>query len=72
MSALDDAIATHMAHPAGAGADCLTDSLCDDQRTAPAPLHIRDGWEHEPVEVPHPWLLYLLAFFAGLIGWTLQ
>jgi hypothetical protein len=52
MSALDDAIATHMAHGAGACADPLTDSLAD-QCTQPAPL--RPGWENEPAEPPIHW-----------------
>jgi hypothetical protein len=68
MSALDDAITAHMAHPAGGGTDCLTDSLCDEQITQPAPLHIREGWEHEPIDPGHPWLLYLVAFLFGLLG----
>lgn len=56
MSALDDAIAAHMAHPAASGFDCLTDSLVDQQAPQPGPaappLKLREGWEHEPIELP--------------------
>jgi hypothetical protein len=60
MSILDDAIASQMTHAAGSLADPLTDSLCD-QATQPAPLTLRPGWEHEPVDAPLPWWLVLLA-----------
>lgn len=54
MSPLDHAIATHLAHGAGACADPLTDSLAE-QCTQPAALPVlRAGWEHEPAEPPAP------------------
>jgi hypothetical protein len=71
MSALDDAIASQLAHGAGACADPLTDSLFE-QCTQPVPL--RPGWEHEPAEPPVPWfwmalvVVLTLAASAALAG----
>lgn len=31
----------------------------------------REGWEHEPINVPHNWLLYGATFLLGLLGATL-
>ena len=61
MTTLDDAIQAHMAHPAASGFDPLTDSLAD--QAAPYPL--REGWQTEPIAVPMPWLLGLLALLVG-------
>ena len=71
MTPLDDAVAAHMAHPAGSGADPLTDSLCD-QVTMPAqpPLSLRPGWEHEPIDVPMPLWLALAAFCLGCFAFA--
>ena len=33
---------------------------------------LREGWEDEPIDPPHPWLFYLVAFFIGLCGCFLQ
>lgn len=72
MSALDDAIAAHAAHPAGSGFDPLSDSLADQAcpPTAAGP-QLRAGWENEPIEVPIPWRLALVAFLIGLLGFGL-
>lgn len=76
MSALDDAIAAHAAHAAGACADPLTDSLAE-QCTRPADLppgvHLRPGWENEPAEPPIPWrwiwpLAALITAVLGMLG----
>jgi hypothetical protein len=57
MSALDEAIAAHAAHGAGACADPLTDSFTEQFSTAPARfsdlpagVYVRPGWEHEVAE----------------------
>lgn len=76
MSALDDAIAAHMAHPAGSMGDPLSDSLAEQQAcTQPAPVAespaLREGWENEPVRVPRNWKLYLLALLLGMLGFGL-
>ena len=68
---LDDAVALHMAHAAGSGADPLTDSMLDQLATQPVPL--REGWETEPIEVPLPWRLGALvvvvtALASALVG----
>lgn len=77
MTALDNAVAAHMAHAAASGTDPLTDSLCDQcaltSETAHTPLHLRAGWEHEPIEVPLPWRLGALvvvvtALVSALVG----
>lgn len=70
-TALDQAVAAHMAHPAASGADPLTDSLFDQLPTQPAPL--RPGWEAEPIVVPLPWRLgalvvVLTALLSSLLG----
>jgi hypothetical protein len=69
MSALDDAIAAQLVHGAGAGADPLTDSLCDQAHTQPAELDgappLRAGWENEPIYVPMPLWLAALALWLG-------
>lgn len=62
MSAFDDAIAQHAAHPACSLADPLTDSLCD-QATRPAPQ--ADGWDAEPIAVAMPWWLAVAAVLVG-------
>lgn len=62
MSALDDAIQAHMAHPAASGFDPLTDSLAD--QAAP-PCTLRAGWEAEPIAVSLPWRLCVLALLVG-------
>jgi hypothetical protein len=49
MSALDDAIAHHMAHGAGACADPLTDSMAEQ---CTQPVLLRPGWENEVPEPP--------------------
>lgn len=41
------------------------------QPAADMPAHIRAGWEHEPIRVPHHWPLYILAFLIGLLGFGL-
>lgn len=69
---LDDAVAAHMAHAAASGADPLTDSIFDQLATQPA-LPLREGWEHEPIEVPLPWRLGALvvvvtAVVSALVG----
>jgi hypothetical protein len=64
MSALDDAIAAHLAHPAGSQADALTESLTDQ---ALQPLKLREGWENEPIEVPFPWHWRVAAVLAGVL-----
>lgn len=69
MSALDDAIATHAAHPAASGFDPLSDSLAEQATAQPIPL--RAGWENEPIEVPIPRLLGLAAFLLGLFSFLL-
>lgn len=69
MSALDDAIQAHLAHPAGSGFDPLTDSLAE-QAAARPPL--RAGWETEPIVVPMPWRVALVAFLLGLFGFGLS
>lgn len=62
MSALDDAIASHMTHGAGACADPLTDSLFDQMLPPPHPVAAtRPGWENEPIAPPIPWRLYGLV-----------
>lgn len=67
MSTLDDAIATHLAHGAGACTDPLTDCLAE-QCTAPAPLHAtRPGWENEPAEPPLPWSGMALVVLLTLL-----
>lgn len=53
MSALDEAITAELQHPAGSGADPLTDSLYGQLTPTATPL--RAGWENEPIEVPVPW-----------------
>lgn len=63
MSTLDDAIATHMAHAAGACADPLSDSLAEQQAQQP---RLREGWEHEPADPPHSWGLYALAMLLSV------
>jgi hypothetical protein len=73
MSALDDAIAGHAAHPAMGGADPLSDSLVD-QCTRPAVLPplvpLRAGWENEPAEPPVPWLRMLaVVLLTVLVSW---
>ena len=70
MSALDDAIAAHAAHPAAAGFDPLSDSLWGQLTTqdgAAAPLRLREGWETEPIEVPLPWRLGAMAVVLGAV-----
>lgn len=64
MSHFDDAIATYLTHPAASGADPLTDSLLD-QVDPPAP---REGLEHEPIRVPHPWGFYAAALLLSLVA----
>ena len=63
MSAFDDAVHHAMAHPAGSLADPLTDSLCDQANTLPAPL--REGWENEPIQVPLRWWWVVLWLLVG-------
>lgn len=70
MSALDDAIRAHMAHPAASGFDPLTDSLAD--QAAPSTGYtLRAGWENEPIAVPPPWRWMALAFLLAVLGFTL-
>lgn len=76
MTALDEAIAAHAAHGAGACADPLTDSLveqCARFSDLPASVHLRPGWEHE---VPEPRVhrgLAALVFVATLlVCWLLS
>lgn len=69
MSALDNAIQAHMAHPAASGFDPLTDSL-GDQAALAAPYALRPGWKDEPVTVPPPWRWMLLAFILTALGFT--
>lgn len=71
MSALDEAVARHMAHPAGGHDDPLTTSLdeqfaCSTQHAPLAP-RLREGWKHEPIVVPHCWWFYALCFFAAML-----
>lgn len=70
MSTLDDAIAAHAAHPAGGLSDPLTDSLAE-QTTQPMPLHptvqLREGWEHERIDVPMPFLVGVTAVLFGCL-----
>ena len=70
MSALDDAIATHMAHGAGACADPLTDSLAE-QCTQPVPL--RPGWENEVPEPPvHKGWALTIVLLTIVVSWLLS
>lgn len=69
MSALDEAIAAHAAHPAASGFDPLSDSLAD--QLCPQPIALRAGWENEPIEVPIPRLLGIAAFLLGLFSFLL-
>lgn len=76
MSALDDAIAASMAHPAGGMNDPLTDSLIEQQAcTAPAPFDAAAAapcpnpqWADEPIEVRFPWWLVAAALLVGCFG----
>lgn len=78
MSTLDDAISAHLAHPAGAGFDPLTDSLAEQDlmATQSAALdeapRLREGWETEPVRVPHAWGVYVVTFLVGLLSFALS
>lgn len=74
MSALDDAIAAHLAHPAGGCGDPLSEALLEQAQgvighapVAHGPVVLREGWEDEPVRVPHLWWFYLLCFVAGCL-----
>ena len=44
--------------------------------TDPAPLdeapRLREGWEHEPIRVPHAWLVYGATFLIGVLGFSLS
>lgn len=70
MSALDDAIAAELSHPAGACADPLTDSLASQAGAAQTPA-LRAGWEHEPIEVPVPWRLLALVVLLSALAFSL-
>lgn len=38
----------------------------------PAPeVRLRQGWELEPIDPPHPWRLYLLVLTLALVGFAL-
>jgi hypothetical protein len=65
MSALDDAIAAHAAHPAAAGFDPLSDSLAE--QACVQPYRLQPAWENEPIEVPLPWRLGALAVVVGAL-----
>lgn len=67
MTLLDDAIAAHAAHAAGSLGDPLTESLLDQQAYATDPVPLREGWENEPVTMPHNWPLYVLAVGLGML-----
>lgn len=67
MSALDDAVAAFMATSTG-HADPLTTAMLD-QCTQPGDLdapRLRQGWENEPVRVPHAWKFYAVCFACSL------
>jgi hypothetical protein len=77
-SALLIGSATAMGYvPMSADGDPLGQSLADQAEGAAAAMAaegaaagppIRDGWEDEPIRVPHHWWLYAAAFAAGLFG----
>lgn len=74
MSALDDAIAAHAAHGAGACADPLTDSLTEQCKPfparfsdLPAGIYVRPGWENEVPEPPVHRGLAALVFLVTLL-----
>lgn len=69
MSLLDDAVAAFLA-PSSGHSDPLTAAMLD-QSTQPAALdapRLREGWEDEPIDPPHPWLFYA---WCGLCGFFL-
>lgn len=68
MSALDDAIARHATHGAASGFDPLTDSLGDQLGYGPGPVHLREGWEHEPIEVRFPRWAVALCLGLAILG----
>lgn len=59
MSALDDAIAAHLAHAAASGTDPLTDSLCEQAMQHQPAANL--AWLNEPTNPPHPFRLYALC-----------
>jgi hypothetical protein len=74
MSAFHNAIAAYLA-PSSGHSDPLTAATLD-QCTQPAPLEaaaprLREGWENEPIDPPHPWMFYgwcaLCGFFLYLL-----
>lgn len=74
MSALDEAIAAHAAHGAGACADPLTDSFTEQFSTAPArfadlppSVYVRPGWENEVAEPRVPRTLAALVLAVTLL-----
>jgi hypothetical protein len=70
MSALDDAIAAHAAHSAGACTDPLTDSLAE-QCLPGVPM--RAGWEHEvPVPPLHKGWAISVVLVTILVCWLLS
>lgn len=69
MSSLDDAIRQHATHAAASGFDPLTDSLGDQQFGAYAPgVHLREGWEAEPIEVRFPRWGVALCLGLAIVG----
>lgn len=72
MTALHAAIAAHLSSSNG-HTDPLTAAMLD-QCTQPAELdapRLRDGWEHEPIDPPHPWVFYAWCALCGFFLYLL-
>jgi hypothetical protein len=66
MTTLDDAVAAHMAHGAGACADPLTDSLATQLQPHQPPAK-RQGWEDEVIAPRIPWAFYGLVVVSTVL-----